>query len=164
MAQETSNRSPSDQLAGEDLGWALGALIRSYRESIAPALGDFPHGARGYETVRQLLKGGEPNQLSLANHLGIDRTVMTYLLDDLVDAGFVERRPNPKDRRQRLVVATPEGQRAVERLCQQVVAAEQAMLAGLTDDEQALFRHLLTNAAYATNISKQSACNELSLS
>lgn len=164
MAKGTINRSPRDQVAEEDLGWALGALIRSYRESIAPALGDFPHGARGYETVRQLLKGGERNQLSLSNHLGIDRTVMTYLLDDLVDSGFVERRPNPEDRRQRLVVATPEGQRAVEHLCQQVVAAEQAMLAGLTDDEQALFRRLLTSAAYATNISEQSACTELSVS
>jgi len=52
-----------------------------------PGARRFPHGARGYETMREVLKGGEPNQLWLANHLGIVRTVMTYLLDDLAEAG-----------------------------------------------------------------------------
>ncbi|MGW1544775.1 MarR family transcriptional regulator [Streptomyces sp. NPDC002309] len=40
---------------------------------------------------------------------GVDRTVMTYLLDDLERAGPVERRPDPSDRRSRHVVATEHG-------------------------------------------------------
>jgi MarR family transcriptional regulator for hemolysin len=151
-------------VAEEDLGWALGALMRSYRESIVAAIGDFPHGARGYETMREVLKGGEPNQLWLANHLGIDRTVMTYLLDDLVEAGLVERRPNPQDRRQRLVVATPQGQLAVERLCREVTAAEQALLGSLTETEQAMFRRFLTRVASASTVSRELACQEVTAS
>ena len=135
--------------------------MRSYRESIVPAIGDFPQGARGYETVRQVLKGGEPNQLWLAKHLGIDRTVMTYLLDDLVEAGLIERRPNPVDRRQRLIVATPRGRQAVEELCRKVSDAEQSLLGGLTDSEQTLFRQLLSRAACAANQSPDMVCNEV---
>ena len=59
--------------------------------------------------------GGHPghvgSQLALAQHLGIDRTVMTYLLDDLEAAGLIERRPDPADRRARRVVATRTGRR-----------------------------------------------------
>jgi MarR family transcriptional regulator for hemolysin len=45
-------------------------------------------------------------KLALAQHLGIDRTAMTYLLDDLETAGLIERRPGPADWRARRVVAT----------------------------------------------------------
>src|SRR5204862_8339718 len=38
-------------------------------------------------------------QLALAQHLGVDRTVMTYLIDDLEAAKLIERRPDPTDRR-----------------------------------------------------------------
>ena len=34
---------------------------------------------------------------------------MTYLLDDLEQAGLIERRPEPADRRARRVVATDAG-------------------------------------------------------
>jgi DNA-binding transcriptional MocR family regulator len=53
--------------------------------------------------------GAVGSQLALAQHLGIDRTVMTYLLDDLEAAGLIERRPDPADRRARRVVATQLG-------------------------------------------------------
>ena len=164
MAAAARTRSSNDHSGEEDLGWALGALLRSYHESIAPSVGDFPHGARGYETVRQVLKGGEPNQLWLANHLGIDRTVMTYLLDDLVEADLIERRPNPADRRQRLIVATPQGKRAVEGLCEEVALAEQRLLAELTETERREFRRLLTKVACASNVSRESACQEVTAS
>jgi MarR family transcriptional regulator, transcriptional regulator for hemolysin len=49
------------------------------------------------------------SQAALAARLGIDRTVMTYLLDDLVTAGLVERRQDPGDRRTRSVAATEHG-------------------------------------------------------
>jgi DNA-binding MarR family transcriptional regulator len=34
---------------------------------------------------------------------------MTYLLDSLAEAGLVERRPDPADRRARRIVATARG-------------------------------------------------------
>jgi MarR family transcriptional regulator for hemolysin len=139
--------APTGTARQEDLGWALGVLLRSYRETLPPSLGTFPHGARGYQTLCEVVRGQQPSQLALANHLGIDRTVMTYLIDDLVAAGLVERQANPADRRQRQIVATPRGRKAIVTLCAQVAAAEDAILGALEDDEREVFRRLLTKAA-----------------
>lgn len=54
-------------------------------------------------------RGDQQNQLALATYMGIDRTVMTYVIDDLVTAGLVERRPNPADRHRRKIVAAARG-------------------------------------------------------
>jgi MarR family transcriptional regulator for hemolysin len=131
----------------DDLGWALGALLRSYREGLEPVLGDLPHSARGYQTLCAVFRGEQPSQLALANHLGIDRTVMTYLLDDLVDAGLVERRANPDDRRQRQIVATPKGRATLSDLCARVIEAEQTLLGNLDAEEQTVLRRLLLKSA-----------------
>ncbi|SER88821.1 transcriptional regulator, MarR family [Lentzea xinjiangensis] len=144
-----TRKTTHDEADGDDVGLALGVLLRSYREVVTPALSGFPHGARGYETMREVLRGERPSQLALANRLGLDRTVMTYLIDDLVAAGFVERRVNPQDRRQRQIVATARGRAAVSDLCEQVAAAERIVLAGLDPAEQELFRRLLGKAAAA---------------
>ena len=93
----------------EDFGWTLGVLVRNYQNASTAAMGAFPHGARGYQVLVAVASGEQPNQLALAQHLGIDRTVMTYLVDDFVKAGLVERRLNPADRRARMVVATEAG-------------------------------------------------------
>src|SRR3954463_6352379 len=93
-------------LVEDDLGWALGTVFRRYARAAAKALEGIPGGPRGYQ-VLAAAAGIEPRrQLSLAHQLGIDRTVMTYLVDDLEQAGVVERKPDPADRRARLIVAT----------------------------------------------------------
>jgi DNA-binding MarR family transcriptional regulator len=68
----------------------------------------------------------------LAADLGIDRTVMTYVIDDLVAADLVQRQPNPADRRQRRIVATVTGRRVLRRLERRVRAAEDEVLGALT--------------------------------
>lgn len=143
MSETTQTEVP----AREDFGWALGALLRSYRDLVSPVLGDLPHGQRGYQTLCEVIRCEQPSQLALANRLGIDRTVMTYLIDDLVGAGLIERRPNPVDRRQRQIVPTPRGRRAVARLCGHAVDAERAVLGALDTDEREEFRRLLDKAA-----------------
>lgn|SRR5215472_13830184 len=132
--------------AAEDFGAALGLLLRSYVEIVTPRLSDVPHGARGYQTLCEIVRGQQPSQAALANRLGIDRTVMTYLIDDLVEARLVERRPNPADRRQRQIVATARGQKALAALCDQVVEAENVVLGALGEQERELFRRLLAKA------------------
>lgn len=136
-------------VVAEDLGWTLGLLLRVYRERVGPAVADFPHGARGYQTLCEVVRGSQPSQLALANRLGIDRTVMTYLIDDLVEAGLVERRPNPDDRRQRQVVATDRGRTLVADACERVSRAESDLLGALDESERQRLRQLLAKAACA---------------
>ena len=149
-ARPSRGAASSDLDLGDDFGWSLAVLLRTYRERVSEALGAFPHGTRGYETLAEVLRGTRPSQLALANHLGIDRTVMTYLIDDLEQDGLVERRPNPTDRRQRQIVATDRGREVVENACKLVLQAQEDLLTGLDDGERRTLRSLLNKAAVAT--------------
>ncbi|MDV3220981.1 MarR family winged helix-turn-helix transcriptional regulator [Intrasporangium sp.] len=130
------------------LAWSLGVILRAYEAAIRDSLEALPHGHRGYLVLAEVVHGDQPSQLALAAHLGIDRTVMTYLIDDLVEAGLVERRPNPADRRQRQVVATTSGRRMERRLAGRVRAAEDAVLRSLETDERAALLELLRRVAH----------------
>ncbi|WP_043625618.1 MarR family winged helix-turn-helix transcriptional regulator [Nonomuraea candida] len=122
-------------------------LLRAYQGSVVTVIGDLPHGPRGYQTLAAVAGGAHPTQLALAAHLGIDRTVMTYLIDDLVKAGLVERRLNPADRRQRRIVATAKGLRTFRDLERRVREAEDGLLGALDAGERETFRTLLWRVA-----------------
>ncbi|WP_251149899.1 MarR family winged helix-turn-helix transcriptional regulator [Cellulosimicrobium sp. Marseille-Q4280] len=131
----------------EDLGWHLGVLLRAYRATVEEALVDVPHGTRGYQVLVSVVQGDQPTQLALAERHGIDRTVMTYLVDDLVAAGLVERQQNPADRRARRIVATALGRRRLAELATQVRDAEDALLRTLSPEERHSFRLLMRRVA-----------------
>ena len=133
MSTDTKERGPGH---AEDFGWSLGVLLRAYQDAMSGVLGDLPHGHRGYQVLSTVVHGDQPSQLALAAHLGIDRSVMTYLIDDLVEAGLVERRPNPADRRQRKIVATDAGTRTLAELERRVQDAQDAVLAPLGPGER----------------------------
>jgi MarR family transcriptional regulator, transcriptional regulator for hemolysin len=145
--RDPDERAPDEPAAEGDFGWSLGVLLRAYQTSVLTVIGDFPHGPRGYQTLATVTNGEQPNQLALATHLGIDRTVMTYLIDDLVKAGLVERRLNPADRRQRKIVATEDGVRTLKDLERRVREAEDLVLGGLDPAERDVFRGLLRRVA-----------------
>ncbi|WP_406185902.1 MarR family winged helix-turn-helix transcriptional regulator [Streptomyces sp. NBC_01006] len=130
-----------------DFGLSLLVLMRAYGTVVASVLGDVPQGARGYQTLAVVVRGDQQNQLALATYLGIDRTVMTYLIDDLVTAGLVERRLNPADRRQRRIVATALGVDTLRDLQRQVREAEDRLLESLDEHERQAFRTLLGRIA-----------------
>jgi DNA-binding MarR family transcriptional regulator len=135
-----------------DLGWALGVVFRSYLKAANAALADVPGGPRGYQVLAAAIRGEPENQVALALHLGVDRTVMTYLLDDLEGAGLIERRPDPADRRARHIGATAAGRDLLDDLDQRLRAAEHHVLAGLDkDDDQGAFRALLRQLATHAN-------------
>jgi DNA-binding MarR family transcriptional regulator len=128
-----------DALAG-DLGWGLGMVFRAYATAAHAAVADLPGGPRGYQVLSAAVRGTVNSQLALAQHLGVDRTVMTYLLDDLESAGLIERHPDPADRRARQVVATPLGIELLADLDDRLRSAEAHLLAPLGDKAGETFR------------------------
>jgi DNA-binding MarR family transcriptional regulator len=130
-----------------DLGWALGALSRSYMKAVSATFADVPGGPRGYQVLAAAAREEPGSQLALAQHLGVDRTVMTYLLDSLAEAGLVERHPDPADRRARRIVATTRGRALLDGLGARLRAAEEQLLAGLDDEDRQSFRALLQRVA-----------------
>jgi DNA-binding MarR family transcriptional regulator len=130
----------------DDVGLSLLALTRAYRDNVGAVLAGVPQGPRGYQTLAMVVRGEQPSQLALATCLGIDRTVMTYLIDDLVTAGLVERQLNPADRRQRRIVPTEHGISTHDDLQRQVREAEDKLLDALDPAERETFRNLLSRA------------------
>jgi DNA-binding MarR family transcriptional regulator len=136
---EATGPSCADALA-EDLGWGLGMVFRAYASAAHAAVADLPGGPRGYQVLSAAAHGRVSSQLALAHHLGVDRTVMTYLLDDLEAAGLIQRRPDPADRRARQIVATARGTDLLATLDHRLRAAEAQLLAPLQEDARQDFR------------------------
>lgn len=125
------------------LGWDLSMVAGCYQSRIEAALEGRPGGLRGFQVLSTVVRLEPPNQQALGAHLGIDRTVLTYLIDELAEAGDVERIPDPADRRARKVVATDAGRAHLATCEERVAAAEAGLLAGLEPAEADTLRTLL---------------------
>jgi DNA-binding PadR family transcriptional regulator len=68
---------------------------------------------------------------------------MTKRLDRLAEAGLIERRPNPDDRRGTLVKLTDRGKATIDRLLPVHLANEQRLLAPLNPAQQGTLDQLL---------------------
>jgi DNA-binding MarR family transcriptional regulator len=84
----------------------------------------------------------------LADLAHVRKQTMAQTVEQLERTGYVERRPNPKDRRSQLVYLTPRGRR-VPRVTHKAAAAVERRWATLTSMEElealrASLRHLLT--------------------
>lgn len=137
------------QRADVDLGWTLGTLNRAYLRAAECAVTGVPGGGRGYLVLATAGRGEPKSQLALAQHLGVDRTVMTYLIDGLEQAGLVERRPDPADRRARRVVITDSGSTLLDEVRDRLHDVEEQVLAPLDSPDRVTLRTLLRRLATA---------------
>jgi len=85
-------------------------------------------------------------QQELGSALGIDRSTMVSLIDQLESAGLAKRRPSATDRRAREIATTPKGRRLLQRSRQMILETEDEVLAGLTADERGELLSLLRRA------------------
>lgn len=146
------------QSVESDLGWALGAVMRGYLRAVDEAVADVPGGPRGYQVLVSSGREGPRTQLALAQQLGLDRTVMTYLIDDLQKAGLVERRPDPADRRARRVELTDAGRERLCTLAARLHEAEERLLDRLDPDERTTLRDLLHRLATGSSVTTGELC------
>ncbi|WP_422740785.1 MarR family winged helix-turn-helix transcriptional regulator [Micromonospora sp. WMMD729] len=77
----------------------------------------------------------------LAERLSCDRSNVTALVDKLEQAGLVERRTDPADRRQKTLVVTGDGRVVRDRVAE--VMSDSRLLAGLRDEELSTLRDLV---------------------
>jgi DNA-binding MarR family transcriptional regulator len=85
-------------------------------------------------------------QQELGATLGIDRSTMVSLVDQLEAAGLARRRPSATDRRAREVAITPKGRRLLGRARGLLTEAEDEVLAGLTARQREDLGRLLRRA------------------
>ncbi len=154
----------SDETGGppleEDLGWMLGTLLRAYHKAVEPLIGDIPSGPRGYLLLAAAAGGEGLNQAALAERLGMDRTVLTYLIDDLEALDLVKRRPDPADRRSRLIGVTDTGRRVLADHRRKLDLVSRQVLGSLSQEEATFFLALLRRVAlgYAVNGGADDLC------
>ena len=140
----------------DDIGFLLSRVSGLVVRATNAALADEGLRVRQYSVLTLACDtAGGLSQRGLATVLGLDPSQVVALVDELVDAGLVERRPDPSDRRTRLVVATPAGQRKRESAAVRAAAGLQDPLAPLSAEEQATLRALLSRVAAETAVDRQ---------
>ncbi|SEN51180.1 MarR family winged helix-turn-helix transcriptional regulator [Paenibacillus sp. OV219] len=100
-----------------------------------------------------ILRDREPSMQQLAQHLALDKSSITGLIDRAAKRGLVERIPSPTDKRGFLVRVTDAGRKLIDgggdEIIRQLNAAVTA--AGLSNAEQAQFAALATRIIGANN-------------
>ena len=76
------------------------------------------------------------NQAALAQILEIEPITLVRLLDRLQAAGLVERRPDPSDRRARVLFLTPAARPLLERIWTLAAVVREEAMAGLSEPER----------------------------
>ncbi len=147
MSGKKPSGESADPALDTDLGWAIRMVSAAFRRVATESVADLPGGARGYLVLVALAGGEPPTQLALAREVSLDRTVMTYLLDDLEAHELVTRRPDPRDRRARQVLITDTGRARLDQVRHSLAAAEARLLTDLDGPESAQLRALLSRVA-----------------
>lgn len=75
---------------------------------------------------------------------------MAYLVDHLEEAGYLERGPDPRDRRARLIRLTPRGWQEVEDALDIIADMEAELASALRPGQMATLRRLLTRLGRIT--------------
>jgi DNA-binding MarR family transcriptional regulator len=83
------------------------------------------------------------SQRSLAEQLGINRTIMVKLLDKLEEATYVTRQRNPEDRRSAVISVTDAGRAAIRSLLPIVIEGEERLTKPLDPVERERLNDLL---------------------
>src|SRR5919198_1895962 len=97
----------------------IGALLRACWEAVRTRIRD-DLAARGFDDIGAahlaVFQYPSPRGVrvtALAERSGMSRQAITYLIDELETRGYLERSPDPSDRRASLVDLTPRGEQAV---------------------------------------------------
>jgi len=144
------DRSPSTPVP--ELADRLGHLIKHAQLRLADltAAALAPLGISGRELAVLLVIAEQPptSQLQVATRMGVDRTTMVALIDDLERKGLVERRPDPTDRRRNVTAATSSGLTTTKQASIAAEQAERLFLAPLSGDDIASVKRALRLLAF----------------
>jgi DNA-binding MarR family transcriptional regulator len=84
-------------------------------------------------------KAGQVTQQDLVEYLGIDKTSMVRIIDELTNAGLILRAPHPVDRRFHNIHLTEQGQQLIPEIRAAVAQLNRLMMNGLSEQESTQF-------------------------
>ena len=127
---------PEPETAPRSVGFLISQLgfvsSRAFMEALRP-VGIDP---REFLLMRFVAASEGQSQQALAERLSVPASRMVALVDHLEDAGFLERRPDPEDRRVRGLYPTRKGRGALERASKIAIDYETRLCAGINRSER----------------------------
>jgi len=123
--------------------WLVGRASLHAQRLIQSHLAEGELRKQHYGVLASLTDVGPATQAPLADRLGVDRSDMVSLLDELEALRYVARRPDPADRRRKIVEITARGTTALKKLDLLIYAADDDLLASLTPSERITLARLL---------------------
>jgi DNA-binding MarR family transcriptional regulator len=120
-----------------DLGAMFAQITRRLIDAERPILDAHGLSMWGYIVLSRLGDQPAETQLALAQAIGYDKTRLIALLDELEHDGLLTRRPDPADRRARLVELTPSGVRLLKAARADIREMEGVVLADLDPADRA---------------------------
>jgi DNA-binding MarR family transcriptional regulator len=132
-----------------DLAAMLAPLVRELIDAELPVLEAHGLSMWGYVVLGALDRSPVRSQAALADAIGADKTRIIATLDELQERGYIERRPDPDDRRVRLLALTESG-RAVKDAAQEAIQrGEERWLGRLSANDRRVFLRLLRQLSAA---------------
>jgi MarR family transcriptional regulator for hemolysin len=146
MATRPSAEAPVSEFAGQ----LFFRLWRVTHTRTAEALASVGLTTASFALLNVISAREGAIQQELGSVLGIDRSTMVSLIDELESAGLATRTPSATDRRAREIAITPKGRRILKRARGLIPQVEDEILGGLTAGERgellALLRRALDSA------------------
>jgi DNA-binding MarR family transcriptional regulator len=126
-----------------DLAAMLAPLVRDMMAAEQPILDAHGLTMWGYVVLLALDRSSMRTQAALAEAIGADKTRIIRTLDELQEAGHIERRPDPDDRRVRLLAITDSGRAVKDAVQAGIQRGEERWLHELDADERRVFLKVL---------------------
>lgn len=135
-----------DQRTVPDISSLLAHASRVLATRMAEELQEIGLTPRMFGVLQHALPS-ELTQLELTQVIGLDKTAMGVILEELEDAGYAERVPPPPPRRARLVRVTEQGWAATEAGLEIMDRVHQGLLDALPSRQRDAFLAALTTLA-----------------
>jgi DNA-binding MarR family transcriptional regulator len=127
-----------------DVGFLIGDSSRMLRRIFNERVTPMGLTQAQWRALVHLSRNEGLNQVSLAELLEVQPITVARLIDKLVAAGLVERRPDPNDRRAQRLFLTERAAPVLEHIWEIADEIYQVVLAGLSQGERDALTNLLT--------------------
>lgn len=132
LSKEAEEQSTDlEEFVGYNLKRAYVIVQNDFRQ----ALGEDGFAPRVFSALSLVVQYPNINQSELARMLGIERSGLVVIVDELQSRGLLHREAVPGDRRVQALVPTAAGQKAYAEALEIVRAHEAALLSNLSEEE-----------------------------
>jgi len=131
------------------LGFRLRRVQNQLSRDFAAQTRDWSLRAGMFSSLEIIAANPGISQAELSGEVGLDKSAVVPLVDDLEARGWVERNKSPRDRRRNELSITDRGRAELDKLFHELEVTERAGLAMLTDEERAVINRALDKVYHA---------------